>query len=258
MIDGDRRGGAAAPEGEEWFRRWFGPEYLALYPHRDREEAGQAVDLFLEQGGVGGDDRVLDLGCGAGRHLAALRERHVDAVGLDLSRPLLDRARAGVPGAVPLVRADMRRIPFRDGAFDGLTSFFTSFGYFRTREEDLRTLHEMRRVLRPAGRYLIDFLNAEQVRRGLVPEEEDTVQGRTVRQSREIRDGRVIKRIEIEPATPEGEAEVFHERVRLYQPEELLRLLRGVGLEPESRYGDYAGSEHGEGTPRFIVVGRAA
>ena len=29
-----------------WFRDWFGNEYLALYPHRDRAEARQAVELL--------------------------------------------------------------------------------------------------------------------------------------------------------------------------------------------------------------------
>lgn len=258
MVDGERRAGATTSNGEEWFRRWFGPEYLTLYPHRDREEAEQAVELFLEGGELGRSVRVLDVGCGAGRHLAAFRRRGVDPVGLDLSRSLLERAREAVGPGIPLVRADMRRIPFRSGAFGAVASFFTSFGYFRTRKEDLRTLHEMRRVLRSGGRYLIDFLNAEQVRRGLVPEEEDTLHGRTVRQTREIRDGQVLKRIEIEPETPGGETAVFHERVRLYEPKELARLLRDAGLRPDSRYGDYGGSAHGAGSPRFIVVGRAA
>lgn len=254
--DGGERDEASG--AEEWYRRWFGPEYLALYPHRDREEAECAVDLFLEEGGLGPDDPVLDLGCGAGRHLRALRDRGLSPVGLDLSRPLLDRARRELGAGVPLVRADMRRIPFRGGTFAAVASFFTSFGYFSTRSEDLRTLDEMKRVLRPGGRYLIDFLNAEQVRRELVPEEEETVRGRVVRQTRRIRDGQVVKRIEIEPEGAGEEAEVFHERVRLYEPEELVRMLRDAGLRPDGRFGDYAGGDHGRESPRLIVVGHAA
>ena len=58
-------------------------------------------------------DRVLDLGCGPGRHLAALRRLGIAAVGLDLSAGFL--AAAG-PGA--RVRADARRVPFARGCFD--------------------------------------------------------------------------------------------------------------------------------------------
>lgn len=258
MSDAEPPAGTGKGE-EEWFRRWFGPEYLALYPHRDRAEAERAVRLFLEEGGVGEGARLLDVGCGAGRHLAALRRRSVDAVGLDLSAALLEEARdsAGSGVSLPLVRGDMRRMPFAAGTFDAVTSFFTSFGYFSQRG-DRRTLSEIRRVLRPGGRYLLDFLNAEQVRRELVPEEEGTVRGRRVRQTREIRDGHVVKRIEIEPGDPGGSAAVFHERVRLYQPGELAEMLRRAGLPPAARFGDYRGGEHRDDSPRLIVIGRSA
>lgn len=249
----------SAAEGAErgWFRRWFGPEYLALYPHRDREEAERGVRLFAEVADVPPGGRLLDVGCGPGRHLAAFRERGLDPVGLDLSRPLLRRARETTDGRVPLVRGDMRRLPLTAGSFEAVTSFFTSFGYFESPEEDRRVLDEMRRVLRPGGTFLLDFLNAEQVRRELVPEEEDVVRGRTVRQSREIRDGCVVKRIEIES---EGEASpsVFHERVRLYEPGELTEMLEEASLSVRARYGDYTGDAHDARAPRFIVVGRAA
>ena len=49
----------------EWFRDWFGEEYLALYPHRDEEEARQAVDLYREVSSPQPGSRLLDLACGA-------------------------------------------------------------------------------------------------------------------------------------------------------------------------------------------------
>lgn len=253
----EERTGAAEGAERAWFRRWFGPEYLALYPHRDREEAEQGVRLFLEAADPPPGTRLLDVGCGPGRHLAAFRERGLDPVGLDLSRALLERARETTGGGIPLVRGDMRRLPLDAGSFEAVTSFFTSFGYFASREEDRGTLEEMRRVLRPGGAFLLDFLNAEQVRRELVPEEEDVVDGRTVRQTREIRDGCVVKRIEIE-AEGDGSPSVFHERVRLYEPDELSEMLEEASLSVQASFGDYAAGGHDGSSPRFIVVGRAA
>lgn len=254
-TDDGRSGGGR--EDDAWFRRWFGPEYLALYPHRDREEAERGVSLFLGESGAGPGDRVLDLGCGSGRHLAAFRDHGLEAVGLDLSRPLLARARSSTGGDAPLVRADMRRVPLAPDAFDALSSFFTSFGYFASRADDRRVLTEVRRVLRPGGGFLLDFLNAEQVRSDLVPEDETTVDGRTVRQSREIRDGHVVKRIEIDRGEGGGAPKVYHERVRLYEPDELVGLLESASLAVEALYGDYDGSTHGPDSPRFIAIGRA-
>lgn len=257
---GDGATGAGGGASPAWFRDWFGEDYLSLYPHRDEEEASRAVRLFARSSELSSGCRVLDLACGAGRHLTFLAEAGFRPVGLDLSRPLLLRAReraAAAGGAVPLVRADMRGLPLADGAFDGVVQFFTSFGYFARREEDVAVLREIRRVLRVGGWFLLDFLHADHVRDNLVPEDETRVSGRRVRQRRWIEEGRVVKRIEIEPAAG-GTPEVYHERVRLYEPRELEEMLRASGLEGDVRYGDYRGAPFGPDSPRLIIVGRAA
>lgn len=266
--DGERAEGGAggapeSPAGEEtgarnvpWYRSWFGPEYLELYPHRDQEEAERAVELFLEHAALPEGARVLDLACGEGRHLRAIRRRGRRAVGLDLSISLLRRAREGPDGVRLLAQGDMRRIPFRSGAFRAVTSFFTSFGYFESPSEDRRVLAEIRRVLARGGAFLLDYMNAERVRRTLVPVDERRVAGRTVRQVRRIRDGAVEKRIEIQGPEREEPA-VFHERVRLYAPGELVAALKEEGFTVDRRFGDYSGSEHTSRSPRLILVGSA-
>lgn len=238
----------------EWFREWFGEEYLALYPHRDAREAEVAVRLFRRAADPRPDAPVLDLACGAGRHLGILADLGFRPVGIDLSRELLAEARRRENEELPLVRGDMRRLPFVDAAFGAVASFFTSFGYFASSEEDRRVAAEMRRVLRPGGVFLLDYLNAPRVRAALVPRDERRVKGRTVRQERWLEGESVVKRIEIRPA--EGEPEVHYERVRLYGPDELERLLARHGLRTEARFGDYDGSPYGETSPRVILVGR--
>lgn len=242
--------------GDEWFRDWFGDDYLRVYPHRDEAEAADAVELFLGEARLRPGDRVLDLACGAGRHLGLLRAAGHPTTGLDLSRPLLRRAREA-PGEGGVAQGDMRELPFGSGGFGAVVQFFTSFGYFATRAEDRETLREVRRVLRDGGTFLIDFLNAERVREELVPEDVRRAAGRTVRQRRWIEDGAVVKRIEIEE--PGEEAEVYHERVRLYGPDELAGLAAEEGLVPRSRYGDYDGGPfRGADSPRLLLLGEAA
>jgi len=254
---GDRADPPAAGSGPDpqWYRRWFGEEYLSLYPHRDREEARQGVRLFRRLCNPAPGARVLDLACGAGRHLGPLRDGGHRPVGLDLSMPLLRRARDD--GASRLVRGDMRSLPFSAAAFDAVVQFFTSFGYFDDPGEDRRVLREVRRVLRSGGAFLLDFLNAEQVRSTLVPRDEEKVEGRTVRQHRWIEDDVVRKRIEIEGSRGE-ENRVFHERVRLYEPEELQEMLAGAGLRVTARRGDYSGADFRSGSPRLLLAGEAA
>lgn len=238
----------------EWFRDWFGEEYLALYPHRDEEEARQAVELFCDVASPRPGLRVLDVACGAGRHLRELEKAGLHPTGLDLSKVLLMSARSGSPAAA-LVRGDMRRLPFVARAFGGLTSFFTSFGYFADPSDDRRVVREMARVLVQGSAFMLDFLNAARVRDDLVERDIREVGGSRVIQSREIADGVVVKQIRIEPLA-QGPVRQFEERVRLYSSEELVTLLGDVGLVAQHRFGDYTGHEFEAGSPRLILAGR--
>src|SRR5689334_20509677 len=60
--------------------------------------------------------RVLDIGCGPAHDTVGLRDLGLRAAGIDRSRGMLAQA----PVAVPLLLGDMRRLPVRDGALDGL------------------------------------------------------------------------------------------------------------------------------------------
>lgn len=241
----------------EWYRDWFGEEYLALYPHRDQEEAEAGVELMLRTWGRP-DGLILDLACGAGRHIADLSRRGIRAVGLDLSAPLLRQARSVEPESM-LVRADMRWLPFRDGSFGHVVNFFTSFGYFASPEDDAQTLEEIRRVLRQGGVFLLDFLNAPRVREALVDRDERFLGARRVLQRRRLEEGGrvVVKDIEIYEAGSSSPLARYKERVRLYSADELEALLLRAGLRTEQRYGDYEGSRLDPASPRCILMGKA-
>jgi SAM-dependent methyltransferase len=149
----------------------------------------------------------------------------------------------------------MRHLPFADESFDLVTSFFTSFGYFDSDDEDRKVLAEVRRVLRPEGRVMLDFLNARRVRESLEPRDERRIGGKRVEQMRRLVDGgrRVEKRIRIRG---EGVEEDFVERVRLYDAADLAALFDAVGLVVERRFGDYAGAPPSPSAPREILLAR--
>src|SRR5262245_26335045 len=235
----------------EWFAAWFNQDYLALYAHRSTREARTVVDLIESRIPGLGRGRTLDLGCGAGRHLRPLA-RLQPVVGLDLSPWLLAVAR-GKAGDASLVRGDMRTIPFEDGAFHLVVSLFTSFGYFEEDSENRHVLFEIARVTQPGGWIVLDFLNASQTRRALVPFERTQVGGEWVAQARKISEsGRFVrKRIRMERSGRE-----FFERVRLFEAPELATMLADAGFEVSALLGDYGGARWTPDSPRAIAIAR--
>ena len=245
-------------DGRPWYQRWFGEEYLRLYPHRDEAEARDAVGLLLDRCALNPGDPILDLACGAGRHLRPLRAHRMCPIGLDLSLPLLLRAKEAEPDG-SLVRGDMRVLPFTSDRFAAVTSFFTSFGYFQSDDDDRRVLSEVRRVLQAGGYLLLDFLNAARVRDTLSPRDEEEVEGRTVIQERRlVDDGRAVEKTIRIGNADDGAPDIFHERVRLYSADELSALLIGCRLTPEGWFGDYRGGPPTESSPRVIALSRAS
>lgn len=234
---------------KEWFERWFGEEYLHVYLHRDEEDAERLVAL-LEREGVGRrGHRVLDVACGPGRHAAALGRRGARVTGLDLSMPLLSTARRRT--TAPLVRGDMRALPFRSRIFDAVVNLFTSFGYFDLEEEHVRVVSEVARVLKPGGLFVLDFLNAPAVRATLVPRDEQRFGDTVVVQERRLADaGRfVVKSIHMS-----GSGRTYSERVRLFERSDLERMLDRVGLRTRACYGDYDGAPHTALSPRLVLT----
>ncbi len=238
-----------------WFEEWFGEEYLSLYRHRDRSEARLGAKLLAARTQARAS-RVLDLACGAGRHLAELRALGYAVTGMDLSRPMLREAEIAVPG-VDLVRGDMRAIPFESGSFGAVTSYFTSFGYFEP-EEDFRLLGEVRRILAPGGVFLLDFLNARHVTTSLKPTDELRIGDRRVIQARRVLKGRVVEKKITFQADKDAEARTFVERVRLYSPGELNGMLKAAGLRPCESFGAYDQRPFREDSSRYIVLAEAS
>jgi SAM-dependent methyltransferase len=243
-----------APPADDWFEDWFGNDYLELYPHRDEGEAERAVELIVGCCRVTRGAPVLDLACGAGRHVEHLRDAGFRAFGLDLSADLLRVARED---GLAVVRGDMRRLPIATGTLALVTSFFTSFGYFEDEADDARVLREIRRVLAPGGLFAVDFLNAERVRAGGCTRDEVELGRRRVVQTRElVEEGRVVqKRIEIYEVGRRA-PRVFYERVRLYGPDELGALMEAAGISTFQAFGDYDGGPPSPAAPRVILIGR--
>ncbi|KYH38285.1 MAG: ubiquione/menaquione biosynthesis methyltransferase-like protein [Candidatus Bathyarchaeota archaeon B23] len=93
--------------------------------------------------------RVLDLGCGAGRHLLWLQGEGHEAVGVDLSPFALRVSRER--GAEHCLLMDARSLGFREGVFDALLMMGNNFGIAGGPQETVEMLRELHRVTRMSG-----------------------------------------------------------------------------------------------------------
>jgi ubiquinone/menaquinone biosynthesis C-methylase UbiE len=116
--------------------------------------------LLLAEARAG--ERVLDLGCGAGRFVAALRDAGADPVGVDLADGAIERARRNVPGADFRPMTDT--IPLEDSSID----LVWCSEVLEHVPDTARVLSEVRRVLKTGGRLLVTTPSHDLPRRALI------------------------------------------------------------------------------------------
>lgn len=237
-----------------WYRESFGNDYLIVYKHRDLQGAYHEVKKMMDWLNLPKSTVVLDLCCGMGRHSMALSEFGYDVTGVDLSEVLLAEAvKLDTKSQVKWLKGDMREVPL-DRTFDVVVNLFTSFGYFDDDAQNEQVIHEIHRLLKENGRYIIDFLNPIYVKKNLVPQSERSENGLTIRESRCIEEGFVRKRIVI---SQEGVPDRHYlEQVKLYERVSFETMLQNAGLHIDHVYGSYDGHNYDPQTSsRMIFVG---
>lgn len=246
----------------EWYEHSFGEDYLLVYKHRDTQGARREIERMVEWLELPKGAKVLDLCCGMGRHSMALMEAGLEVTGVDLSEVLLREARRNDPEhRVTWLQADMRKLPLA-GGFDAVVNLFSSFGYFKEDHEHIQVLREIKRVLKPGGRFIIDYLNPRHTSDHLIPESERMDDDQRIVERRVIQNGYVMKRIwlsQIDKNTGNdlGEPREYLERIKLYNAEEFTDMLEEAGLILERIYGSHAGDSYDPIlSPRMILLGR--
>jgi SAM-dependent methyltransferase len=231
--------------------------FRLLEPFHTEAESRHETAALRELLGLTQSDRILDLGCGWGRHTSLLDAAGHHVIGLDLSLALLRRVRwVGTPAGAgpPLVAGDMLRLPMADAAFDVVLNLATSLGLFTEDRSAVRALAEARRVLRPGGRFLLEGMHREDVEAAFAARDEWTLDdGTTVRARRRFDSVRGVSHEVLRWDGPAGAGEKRHS-LRLRTAREVGALLASAGLEVVARWGGWAGEPFRSTAPRLIVL----
>ncbi|MFM9133081.1 MAG: class I SAM-dependent methyltransferase [Actinomycetota bacterium] len=143
---------------------WFEPiaEHLggAYLRYSFTKGTVQEVDAIIGILGLVPGMRILDVGCGPGRHSHELARRGFTVHGVDISSRFIDLARAGAPPHATFERMDARQMPF-DGEFDAVVCLCQgAFGLMTAGGEDETVLAGIARALRPGGRLALSAFSA--------------------------------------------------------------------------------------------------
>jgi SAM-dependent methyltransferase len=246
------------PSTTETWDAFFSDFYLRAFAADERqgEAEAQALAAARLSGCPDGGD-LLDVPCGFGRHVIPLARAGYRAVGVDRSPALLDEAkrRAGHERWPKLAVADYRELPFADESFDAALNLFSSLGYLGD-EGDTHVLGEIRRVLRPGARLVIEIMHRDRAVRGFHDQDWRLLgEGRLLLEQRTFDAASGVAQTTETLIDTNGERESRSFSVRVYTATELLTMLARAGFAESKPYGDLDGGPFALDT-RLVIVAR--
>ena len=235
-----------------WFERWFNsPYYHLLYGDRDELEAAQFIDQLLKTLNLQGGSRILDIGCGKGRHARQISSKGYEVYGIDLSEQSIQEAKKHQTHNLEFFVHDMRQL-FWHEHFKLVVNLFTSFGYFHNRADDKRVIDGVFDALMPGGRLVIDFMNTQKVVENLISHEEKTINDIEFIINRKVEKGMIEKTIHVIDGSEE---QTFVEEVDELYLSDFEALLSSSGFDLQDVYGDYQlSSFDSQHSDRLIIV----
>jgi SAM-dependent methyltransferase len=222
-------------EWQQFFDAYAGRYDQEQFTHHTEAEVAFIVEHLQPMAGA----RILDIGCGTGRHSVALARLGFEVTGVDLSAEMLalaDKRAKAASVSVEWVHANAAEFQ-RPGAYEiaiclceGAMCLLTTAD--DALERDAAILANIHSSLRPGGRFLLNVLNACRQIRAF--SDDDVNSGRFD----------VVNLTERSDAADYlGEtAPSYHLRERGYTPPEIRRMLGWAGFEVDGVYGGTAGS----------------
>jgi len=241
------------------FSELFDPdEYLYFMEDSLREENTNAqVDFIIEKLALLPGMKVVDLGCGHGRHSLELARRGYKPTGVDLVEGFLEHARSAAEREsleVPFLRGDIGALATEEGAFDGAICMFDAFGFFDD-NHTFSTLRSVNKIIAEGARFILDLRTREWMTRLPTTSVLDKGNGDMMidRHHFDIGSSRFVDRRTYLRAGKQREV-MFS--IRLFAFTEIKLILESTGFGVEAAFGGFDGSPLSANKPRTIIVAK--
>lgn len=241
----------------EWWEDIYNRDiYFRLYETEDTKLAAEEVEGVINLLKIQPSAKILDLCCGYGRHSVELAKKGFKVVGVDISEKQIQHAIKRVKESntdVIFQIKDARKLDFNE-EFDFVINMFLSFGYFKSEKEDKDVLKGVFKALKPGGKFLMDFWNAEKEIRDLKPIITEKIKNISI--VKEWKFDAANKRLNWKNIVtfPDGQKESWKHSIKAYTVAEIKKLIEEAGLKFEKVYGSLKGEEYTSNSPAAIIV----
>lgn len=244
----------------DWYLRsdFWELTYPLMFPSTRIEKAETDTAAILRLTGTESGS-ILDLCCGPGRFAIPLARMGFSVTAVDSTEFLIDiaRNRANLERtSIEWVNSDMRDF-LRPGSFDLVINMFTSFGYFREHEENLKVLVNARKSLKPGGTMLMETMGKEILASIFRPVScEETDEGHMLIQRHSISSDWTMIDNDWILLSDEGLLGRWSFSHWVYSGMELRDMMLRAGFSEVRLYGDLEGNEYGTDASRLVAVAR--
>lgn len=239
---------------KEWFESWFDTIYYhKLYNNRDNKEANFFILNLISYLKPNKSAKILDLACGKGRHSVILNKLGYNVLGVDLSPSNIQYANQYQNKNLRFAIHDMRKT-IENESFNFIFNLFTSFGYFKSKEENKNVLISTNTMLENDGIIIIDFMNSKKIIANLIEKEVKVIDGIKYQISREHDDNYIHKYIKI---NDKGNVKIYKERVQSLDQADFKKLLDECNFQIIDTFGDFKLSNFNEEkSDRLIIIAK--
>lgn len=214
------------------------------------EDTENQVNFIIKTLGLTGNESILDLACGFGRHALSFARKGFSVVGVDITKEYIEDAIKTADREqlkVKFIHADIRDIHY-ENEFDVVLNLADgAIGYLESEEENLKIFDVISKALKSGGKHFMDICNAEHAEhyfpkysweRGekalaLSMFEWDKENRRMLYGGIDIAYGEVVRKPEI----PQGDP------IRLYSAEELKVIFCNRNMKIKDSFSNYHGDE---------------